>query len=66
MSKRFYHRVIVFVLCLGVLLSNIIYTSRVSASGKGTVTAGTLNVRSEPSTTAQKVQLSDGTLVYLR
>lgn len=66
MSKRSNHRVLIIILCIGLLLPNHMKDIRVSASGKGTVTANTLNVRMEPSTSAQKVQLSDGTFVYLR
>ncbi|NLO09294.1 MAG: SH3 domain-containing protein [Clostridiales bacterium] len=65
MIKRFYHRWIIFILCIGILWPSYIHNSKVSASGKGTVTAGTLNVRKEPSTSAQRTQLSDGTFVYL-
>ena len=66
MSKRFYHKVFVFILCIGILLPNHMTNLKVSASGKGTVTANTLNVRTGPSVTANKAQLSDGTFVYLR
>ncbi|MDD4113841.1 MAG: SH3 domain-containing protein, partial [Herbinix sp.] len=66
MRKRFYHRWIIFILCIGILWPNYIHNSKVSASGKGTVIAGTLNVRKDPSTSAQVTQLSDGTFVYLR
>ena len=66
MRKRFYHRWLIFILCIGLLWTNKIDISRVAASSKGTVTADTLNVRTEPSTSAHRTQLSDGTYVYLR
>ena len=66
MKKRFYHKWIIFILCIGFILPNQLYNSTVSASRKGTITAATLNVRTEPSTSAQRLQLQDGTYVYLR
>jgi len=66
MNKQFYHKLIVFVLCLAVLIPSTLTGLTAAAAKEGTVTASTLNVRSQPSLTASKVQLSDGTYVYLR
>ncbi|NLP16448.1 MAG: SH3 domain-containing protein [Clostridiales bacterium] len=66
MRNRFYHKGIIIILCIILVLPNLIHSSTVSASGKGTVTADTLNVRTKPSTSAARLQLQDGTYVYLR
>ena len=66
MRKRLYHKCIIFLLCIGIILSNFTYNSTALASGKGTVTANSLNVRTQPSTSANRLQLDDGTYVFLR
>lgn len=67
MKKRYINQLLIFLLIIGIIAPNIyIYKpSSVYAAQTGTVTANTLNVRSEPSTTAAKVQLN-GTYVYLK
>ncbi|MHB8129331.1 MAG: SH3 domain-containing protein [Mobilitalea sp.] len=66
MNKRYFNRWLIFLLILAIIIpqSFLGNTNNVSAAQTGTVTASTLNVRSEPSSTANKVQLN-GTNVFL-
>lgn len=66
MKKHLYHKWLVIILCIALLIHNPVYYKATAEAKEGTVTASTLNVRSEPSLTAPKVQLQDGTYVYLR
>lgn len=67
MKERLRHRWLIFLLCIAFILQNINYMNTVHsfAAQTGTVTANTLNVRMEPSTTSDKVMLGD-TYVYLK
>lgn len=66
MKIRYRHKLLIILLMISIAMPNSLYgfTIRVQAAQTGTVTADTLNVRSEPSTTSAKVQL-DGADVYL-
>lgn len=66
MNKRYFNRWLIFLLILAIIIpqSFLGNTNNVSAAQTGTVTASTLNVRSEPSSTANKVQIN-GTNVFL-
>lgn len=67
MRRKFYKRWLIYLLCFGMLLPNGFHykVNYVSAAQTGTVKATTLNVRSQPSITAEKVQLN-GMNVFLR
>lgn len=67
MKTRFYKRLLIILLCIGLLLPPGLNRNydHVSAAVTGIVTASTLNVRSEPSISADKLQLN-GINVYLR
>ena len=66
MRRRYQKKWFIFLLCIALVLPYMlqINTLQVNASQTGTVDADTLNVRKEPSLTADKVVL-DGTNVYL-
>ncbi len=67
MKKRYYNKWLIFLLILAIVLPQGFgrNTHQVLAAQTGTVTATTLNVRTEPSTTASKLQLN-GTNVFLK
>ena len=57
MKRRFFHKCIVILLCIGLLVPNQVASTIVAATRKGTVTASTLNVRAKPSTSAKRYSL---------
>ncbi len=67
MKERCHNKLLIFLLILSIIIPNgiNIHINQVLAAQTGTVTATTLNVRTEPSTTSSKVTLEDGTYVYL-
>ncbi|MBH1939292.1 SH3 domain-containing protein [Mobilitalea sibirica] len=67
MKKRFYNRWLIILICIGLIFSHGIdrASDYAMAAQTGTVTASTLNVRTQPSTTADKLLL-DQTHVFLR
>ena len=66
MKKWYSSKLLIFLLLLGIIIPHEFYGNTIEAlaAQTGTVTASTLNVRSEPSTTASKVQVDD-TNVFL-
>lgn len=67
MNRRYYNKWLVTLLIIAIIIPQVL-TGRphqVYAAQKGTVTASSLNVRSQPSVTSPKVQL-DGVDVYLK
>lgn len=66
MKKSFYNKWLIILLIISIVIPHGIYgiSHQVLAAQTGTVTATTLNVRTEPSMTASKVQMN-GTNVYL-
>lgn len=66
MNIRYRNKILIFLLILAIAIPHglIKGTNHVQASQTGTVTAGTLNVRSGPSVTSEKIVLN-GTNVYL-
>ncbi len=66
MKRRYFNRCLIILLIVALVIPSGYYgkVQRASAAQTATVTAKTLNVRTEPSTTSDKVQLN-GTNVYL-
>ena len=66
MKRRYFNRWLIILLIVALVISSGYYgnVQQASAAQTATVTAKTLNVRMEPSTTSDKVQLN-GTNVYL-
>ncbi len=67
MKERFRNKWLIFLVCMAFMLQSLNYkeTVHIIAAQTGTVTANTLNVRTQPSTTSDKVMLGD-TYVYLK